>query len=307
MIETHSDNSNLPQIIYIISDKRAGSTLLDYLLSCHPDVIPLGELRLLSGHYHKIRAGARWNWNCSCGQPVASCKFWTRIFESLHVKEAPDTFIEKSIATINLSESAKKKIKKISYSQTSEHVKKVVDNCWKIYNAVFEQTGKHIITDSSKNAVQAWYLWKHRQGNIKFLILNRDIRAIAFSKMKKTITKDGNENYVVFKDLITTYKVAKQNRLTGDMIKNDGGSVMTISYNDLTDNTEKTITSICNFMNISVFIPPSEFQMHTQHTIAGSPHRFERNAIKKDDRWINFYNKKPFLSFLGKYLADKAR
>ena len=111
MPENISNNPNLPLVIYIISDKRSGSTLLDYLLSCHPDVTPLGELRLLFGHYHKIRAGARWNWNCSCGQPVASCGFWTKIFEWLNVKEAPDTFIEKSIATINPFESAKKKIK----------------------------------------------------------------------------------------------------------------------------------------------------------------------------------------------------
>lgn len=301
-----SEAADTPLIIYVIADKRSGSTLLDYLLSSHPDSVSLGELRLLSGHFHRIRAGERWNWNCSCGQPIASCSFWTEIFDRLKEKEAPDTFLEKSITSINLFKPVKKTLKKSLQLSSDEKAKTVVNNCWKIYKAVFAQTGKKIITDSSKNAVQAWYLWKYRQGNIKFLILNRDIRAIAFSKMKRTTANKYQENYSVFKSLINSCKVAKQNRLIGNAIKRDAGKVMTVNYNDLVTKTDETISAVCNFMNIPVFTPPEEFESRIQHSIAGSPHRFEKSKIQKDERWLDFYNKKPILSLVGKYLANKA-
>jgi len=306
MSEIVLKNPEFPLIIYIISDKRAGSTLLDYLLSCHPDAFPLGELSLLYGHYRHTGAGERWNWNCSCGRPIAFCDFWREIFERLKITEAPYTSLEKCIPSINIYRPVKKTIKEsLDISKSDDMVKVVTDNCWKIYNAIFEQTGKKIITDSSKNAIQAWYLWKYRRGNIKFLILNRDIRAIAFSKTKRIITDNENENYSIFKNLIGSYKVAKQNRLIGNTIENDGGKVMTLNYDELITKREETIFSVCNFMNIPIFIPPSEFEGHTQHTIAGSPHRFEKSQIKKDERWLYFYNKKPILSLLGKYLANK--
>jgi hypothetical protein len=297
--------SDKPLIIYVIADKRSGSTLLDYLLSSHPDSISLGELRLLSGHYHRIRAGERWGWNCSCGQPIASCNFWTAIFNRLNVTEAPDTFLDNSITSINLYKPVKKTLKK-AFQVADEKAKIIAGNCWKIYNAVFQETGKKIITDSSKNAVQAWYLWKYRQGNIKFIFLERDIRAIAFSKMKRTTNNPKQENYSVFKNLIGAFKVARQNKLISEMLTNNGGKVITINYNDLVTQKDETILAICNFMNIRVFIPPDEFEAHVQHTIAGSPHRFSKNKIIKDERWLDFYKNKTFISLVGKYLANKA-
>ncbi|HEX5150805.1 MAG TPA: sulfotransferase [Parafilimonas sp.] len=306
MPEVSPKSSDLPLIIYIISDKRSGSTLLEYLLSSHPDVFPLGELSLLHGHFNRKGPGERWNWNCSCGQPVAFCDFWKRIFARLKLTEAPFTSLEKKLTSNNLFKPVKQKIKEsLDISKSEKEIIAVTNNCWEIYKAVFEQTGKLVITDSSKNAIRAWYLWKYRKGNIKFLILDRDIRAIAFSKMKRTTTNNAKENYSVFINLIGSYKVAKQNRLIGSAIESDGGKVMALTYDDLVTRRVEIISSVCNFMNLPIFSPPSEFEGHTQHTIAGSPHRFEKSKIVKDERWLYFYNKKPILSLLGKYLSNK--
>ena len=53
-------------VIYIISDRRSGSTLLENILSKSNETVSVGELAMLKGHILKEGPGEIWNWNCSC-------------------------------------------------------------------------------------------------------------------------------------------------------------------------------------------------------------------------------------------------
>src|SRR3954471_9249915 len=70
-------------IIYVMSDKRSGSTLLENILSKSDETVSVGELALLKNHIFREGAGFRWNWNCSCGSPVKECTFWGEILEGV--------------------------------------------------------------------------------------------------------------------------------------------------------------------------------------------------------------------------------
>ena len=69
-------------VIYVMSDVRSGSTLLENILSKSGESVSVGEMALLKNHIHRTGPGAKWNWNCSCGEPISACSFWSRVIPS---------------------------------------------------------------------------------------------------------------------------------------------------------------------------------------------------------------------------------
>jgi hypothetical protein len=51
--------NNKPTIIYIMSDNRSGSTLLENILSKSDECFSVGELAMLKGHLLKIWSGVK--------------------------------------------------------------------------------------------------------------------------------------------------------------------------------------------------------------------------------------------------------
>ena len=49
-----------PTVIYIIADRRSGSTLLENMLSKSEEIISVGELAMLKGHILKEGPGEMW-------------------------------------------------------------------------------------------------------------------------------------------------------------------------------------------------------------------------------------------------------
>ena len=68
-----------PTIIYISSDNRSGSTLLDQLLASHPQVITVGEICHLNAYATQDRTqyDPAHPLVCTCGSPVTECEVWT--------------------------------------------------------------------------------------------------------------------------------------------------------------------------------------------------------------------------------------
>lgn len=68
-------------ILYVLSNGRSGSTLLDLLLGSHPSVFTLGEVQILP---HELREHRD---PCGCGTPIDQCSFWKPIAESKDLDE----------------------------------------------------------------------------------------------------------------------------------------------------------------------------------------------------------------------------
>ena len=65
------------RIIYIVGYGRSGSTLLDHMLSRKAGVFGAGELTNLFDE--KLQDG-----QCSCGEKISLCAFWSRVFPGEH-------------------------------------------------------------------------------------------------------------------------------------------------------------------------------------------------------------------------------
>src|SRR5262245_42606939 len=143
-------------VIYIVSDRRSGSTLLENILSRSDEIVSVGELAMLHGHVLKQGPGERWNWTCSCGEPVLECSFWSPVLCKTWAanKETFNTNIswnygsKKLLSVVLLPFLFKKKLLDITGNRKNKNVQPTV---YSLYSEIFKQTGKPFIVDSSKD------------------------------------------------------------------------------------------------------------------------------------------------------------
>lgn len=177
-----------PLVIYIIGDNRSGTTLLDYLLSNHPKAVSVGELHHLNRYVYKGTTDESTDLKCSCGKYVETCSFWKDIlkdvqfnkdFVTLYDKQGPKwlfslPFLYKSYLN-----------KLLNNKKTYNKGKEIAKNRWKLYHSIMRKSNKPIVIDSSKFAVEAFFLQKFNEGEIRFLHLERNIWEVALSKVRR--------------------------------------------------------------------------------------------------------------------------
>lgn len=299
-------------VVYIIGDVRSGSTLLDYLLSFYPNSHSLGELHQLNNYFNKKGKGIERDWKCSCNKHVLKCEFWRPILDKVSFTNTYKTrfnCVEPSWVSINPS--IHKWALKMKFNKKSDTIekKKFSKNIWNLYNAVFDHTGKRLIIDSSKSGSEALFLNKFKEGNIKFLLLEREIGAVSYSKFKrsnKTKSLYNIEPKSIFQYILGSYKVLRRNRMIADLIQENSNEnkVMKINYRDLASNPDKIISEISEFLGIETFNIPSRTNQQNEklHVLGGSPSRHSTSKICVDESWKKYYSDKPLPRLLTKLL-----
>lgn len=293
-----------PTILYIISDKRSGSTLLENILSKSKEAVSLGEVAMLKNHILKEGPGEKWGWNCSCGEALSKCSFWSPVLQKvLNGQDAKefDTKITWPYTSLNslvfgiLPQLFKKKIFQKIRSNRSE---KIVENVFAVYQAVFELTRKNFIIDSTKLPIQALALYQRKKEvSMKFIFLTRDIRGIAFSKKK---SKEKKQIKISFKDL---YKAWMYKNFTVAILKFiSKKDAISIRYEDLAGKTGEELGEIFSFTGMLPFETPTFMELINDHTLGGTPKRFEKREIRLDESWKKYFDNNIAKNLAGKFL-----
>lgn len=293
-------------IIYVMSDKRAGSTLLDNILSKSDETVSVGELALLKNHIFRQGAGFRWDWNCSCGQPINSCPFWSKVLEGIDTN-APsfNTKIQwnfksnRALAGSFLQPVFKSMLQKIDKRKINGET---IQTLFAIYRNVFAHSGKRFIIDSSKNPVHAYMLYLHQPPdiNVKIIGLKRDLRAIAASKRKwnSLNNKDVNKSLSwLLRNSMLYNKISDQ---VMKLVKDE--DKIQIKYEQLAIDTQGQLDKIVKKTGLQSYAAPQFMHVEDDHTIAGTPQRFTKKPIRYDNSWEESYQTKPVLSLMGKIM-----
>lgn len=292
-------------VIYIVSDRRSGSTLLENILSKSPEVTSVGELNTLKGHILKQGPGERWNWNCACGQPILQCPFWKEILTDSYGK-APASFStniewnyksKKLLLASVLPSLFYKRLLTVLRNRKNKDVAATLSN---IYNNIFEKTGKPFIVDSSKDPLQALCIYRSKRDyDVKIIWLKRDLRAIAVSKSKwkelnvkkqKTLKKILGDVFYYRRICAATSMFFKQE----DLLK--------MNYEDLAQRTQEQLDAITSKFGMDSYVAPEYMFVEEDHTIGGTPNRFEKRKIVYEDGWKKTYGNKKFLYATGNVL-----
>lgn len=294
-----------PTVIYIISDRRSGSTLLENILSKSPEVTAVGELAMLKGHLLKQGPGERWDWNCSCGNAVMQCDFWKPILEHTY-KKNPSSFItdvkwnfkSKNIFAVAAFPGLFKK--HLLHVISNKKNKDVASTLNHLYVKIFEQTNTSFIVDSSKDPLQALCIYKsERSYDVKIIWLKRDMRAIAVSKSK---WKEVNvkKPKTILKLLLGVFYYRRICMAVSSYIKSD--DLLQMNYEKLAQHTQEELNNITSKFGLKEYAAPQYMLAEEVHTIGGTPNRFEKKPIMFEESWKKQYEKKKMLYVTGSVL-----
>lgn len=170
--------------LYILSDSRSGSTLLQYLLSLQKEIVALGEVRRLEQF---VDCGGK----CACGRPVNECPFWREIASRVGKPlEEIKTFLPLRLYRRRfgqvISWTALKLGLEVPARRLLAYERLVVADCLSIYRAAAELTGSHCVVDSSKVPSQFLHLYMGDKTLVQPIFLARDGRGVTCSKLQRS-------------------------------------------------------------------------------------------------------------------------
>lgn len=285
------ENNN---VVYICSDTRSGSTLLDMLLGRHSRVTSVGELHhlysYLNGTYFRQKVKED---TCACEKNILECPFWSRVITDYNVQNeteikfartrfaVPPNFIARyffdfSIATARLSKLKRRMSnKKDRFNNYAE----IADTRFKLYSIINSVNSTSYVMDSSKKIVGLKFLLAWKPTYVKAIFLTRDLRAIATSKFKR---EPGSSLLVMMlQTMFFHIKLFLAVKTVPQKYR------MVINYEDLIANTTDVLKRIFMFLEIDNNSEIDLESYYESHVLGGSPHRLTNKKMKiyVDDRW----------------------
>jgi len=225
---------NRINLIYLLGAGRSGTTALAALLGGHNDVSTLGEM-------HQFYDHIRDNKECSCGETLNNCKFWSPV-----IKKLPSEII-------NNPNSFQKMSDKLEYHssipfhflscQNSESLITYNYNQSLILKASQEAKQTKYVLDSAKYLGRFLSLKQNKDINLKGVYMTRDVRGVINSFSKKVQSSRSPLSTIIY-----YYSV---NCVSQWVYWLNRKSILKIRYEDLINRPEGVIEKICLFLDIS--------------------------------------------------------
>jgi len=266
-------------LLYILGNSHSGSTLLSFLLTFHPDIINLGELK--SKTWLKVRT-------CSCGQPVETCTFYGDYFPAFNALKEPAM---ESMRTINpVRFLFQKKITPDKVTTENLHVfyqsvqKRVID----LY------PDARYIVDSSKSVwlLNAWIQTLPPE-NVKIIWLRRQTRANVASFIKR--------GFPFLKSWMT---ILVNNQITKHFLLSNHLDYLEVNYDRFYDAYPAEAQGMSSYLGLNLPVTNGLHQNH--HAISGNAKTRQAFAnqftgLHKDDEWERILSatQKKILSWLS--------
>ncbi len=171
--------SSTPRLVYVAGYGRSGSTLLDMLLSGHPEVFGVGEVNTFLA---EEAAGG----SCSCGESLRQCVIWQQVIDRL--KADVDGFgSPELIAAMYAAEAASG----VAVNAAERRARnREAGRLWRtFYTELAHASGCSIIVDSSKTARfcvrRPLRLAVDAGLDVRIIHLVRDPRAVIYSERRR--------------------------------------------------------------------------------------------------------------------------
>ncbi len=290
-------------LIYIASNGRSGSTLLDLLLGGLMECWTLGEFQILPW---EIKDHLQ---SCGCGKQVEECLFWQPIIRChQHLLEQGD------IHRFRQSHGVGKVLRwnELFAIWTKRNLKhgctrlESIHEYGKQNSLIMEDIllqakkakGDQVLwlVDASKDPYRLSWLAQSGMFNLKVIHLVKDPRAFVYSMVKGRTWADSIktglrmairyvvENYII--DLVI--KRAGMDVIsskTWHAERERSSSALLLRYEDLAGNPQKTIESVCSWLGNCTPIDVNAFRTITQHAVSGNKMRMEKRDIFLDEKW----------------------
>lgn len=274
--------------LYIVSDSRSGSTLLQHLLALQKGVVALGEV-------YRLGELGRDGKTCACGRPVDRCPFWTQVLHGVgqplsDLRTSPSyRLLRRRFSQVIGWSALKFGLEPLARGLLGNE-QRFAANCLAIYEAASKMTGNQIVVDASKVPSHLLYLYLEGKELLHPIFLIRDGRAVVWSKMKRagiTATQASKGWLNVCRMMFALHKILP-----------DSGSVF-VSYEELCMNPGHVLERILNPVNVSVESVDLGSLPSERHDLGGSPRFRGKNPdkIELDERWRSEMPEEVLLTF----------
>ncbi len=258
---------------------------------------------MLQGHLKQQGPGDKWGWKCSCGEPILQCALWGEVNRTLPLEELR-TRLDHREGGRSMFESMPKAVDNALHKYALSGME-VAQESLRILLAFAEQSGSSWVVDSSKDALQGYYLHKARPESVRILHLKRSIGEIAFSKLGHR--KGGVGSSLQMAQYLNS--VALQNRFADEVVARiEPESKFSLHYRDLATEPGASLEALLRFLKVDVRASelPTHMEPFASHSIGGTPSRFERRAIAYDDKSKAYFDKHPLLARYARWLEPKS-
>jgi hypothetical protein len=273
--------------IFILSDTRSGSTLLDQLLGGHPKITSLGEVHWLLAYATQDRSlyDPVHPLVCSCGEVLRKCPFW------LGVEEELGRPLESMRIRLNgfnsrgnqgwwsVPDALQGRARRLLERWPQLFLLKPVQWIYggrrtglhsnDLYDAALRFTQNDYLVDSSKNIFRFRATYDCRPGSARAILFARDYRAVAYSKIKRGRSLE----YAAHR--WKSYAERMQ-RMTADIPATEK---YRLRYEDLCSDPRGQMSKLCDFLGLEFSEAMLQRPTSDVHHIGGSPSKFDPSKV----------------------------
>lgn len=276
------------RILYVAGLGHSGSTVLDIIMSNHPDIFGGGELiRLVSNGWIKDEY-------CACGKPGNQCGFWSEVRRDVESKFSGanlEEYVElQRIYENRFSISKLVREKQLPSSRFQAYTRETLA----VFQAIQRVSGCTLIVDSSKEPSRAYALSLIPGIDLYLIHLVRDVRGVSWS-LKKTYPKDirmGVEKEKKPKPVWWTSLSWMLANWQAEWVRKQivPEKSLFLRYEDMVPNTKATLYQIGDLIGLDLGSIQrkidNEVPLSVGHTIAGNRLRMNGNLrLRLDDSW----------------------
>jgi len=283
---TESNVNTKRKLIYIMAPARSGSTLLTYLLSNVNGIATVGELKA-------TEMGDVEKYQCSCGQLITECKFWSSLTERLQKKDIdfsvhrPGThftdsvFMSRKLLRAAVRGWSSERLRDLAlglYPRAKMVLKSVLKRNFEVIDEICKMQNCDIFLDDSKSPSRLKYFCKSGLWDVFIISLTRDGRGVVTSYMKTT-------EYTVEKAVSEWLHICNEIEFAKKELSSE--KLLHVSYEDICRDATKELKAICDFVGLPTLSMNSNTVLdRSDKHIIGNQMRLQKvEGIKLDERW----------------------
>jgi len=289
------------KVIYIMGAGHIGSTILDLVISSHPQIESLGEV----SKFHRFGLLPDDNRKCACGLSVHECLFWSQVRElwagMVGSKEAANyMYLQKRFERSLFGWG---RLLWNGFNRTSE-LNEYVQSTEALYRAIQQVGGKKLLVDSSLTPKRAYALTMMPNIDLYLIHLVRDGRGVIWSLMKPGKIIPAKEYIPAPPQRTTRYWISAnlQSAWVFHHVREEKRKL--IRYEDFVTNPSMVLNQIgalvgedlSGLVKDTILTNPSQ----VRHTVGGNRVRFQKNTdirIKPDFAWMKHLPEKDRRTF----------
>ncbi len=271
------------RLAYIMGPSYSGSTLLTLLLADHPQIATVGELKASA-------MGDITSYYCSCGEVLTQCHFWQKVKDKMsaaghdltfdnfktHFRAHQEPLIDRLLrASLRAPFFEAARETGFMFSSTAQKTRqKIILQNQILIDIICDLQQAQTFLDDSKEPIRLKYLLKANLWDIRTIHLIRDGRGVANSYMRHNQT---TMSQAARQWLHTQRECDRMARLLGN------SRCLTVYYEDLCQEPEKTLITIYHFLGLTTKIGSASHR--TKHIMGNKMRLGSLQDIRLDEKW----------------------